>query len=506
MGRLVHHITSESLAKYGVNILEIDPPRGVPTPGNRIVAVVGDFPWGPTDTVTQITSSAELFSTFCPLPFDSLDSYPALKAFIGKRFPSTVKVVRIDATDAVVATKTFEDASSNDSLIVTAKYQGALGNSITVTITANADTATNRDVTIKIGDKYEVTYENAVTASPLAVDATIDDPYVTLALDGSASAVPDAATATALASGADGTAVAGDYLGTTAEGLKLFEAADEAYAVIFFAEPPTGLRDALNAGLKTHQETTERGIGVLCTPDGQTKATAQTYAQTYAFDRLVYPYPRVKTVNTFDPDRATTTVQGNAFVASAIVNTDEWLSPGGKQSADWLRGIVGLESGVVMNLTDYANLNAAGVAPFFKSSAFNGYIIHKAVVTDLTAGKTRVLRRRLTDYIAEGLGDICELFTETPLDVDMAGQRLGPNTSLEASEITAFLQNMWVTNKGIATVDSSPGYTLDFFAGTAPDIDAGRFVISLLVKFIAPQESVILRLQAGETVQIAEAV
>lgn len=496
MGSLVNQITAITAAFYGVNILEQSPPGGVRGAGTGIVAIVANLPWGPVDTITEIASPAEFFSRFAPLVFGRLDTtYTALRAFIGKTFPSTIRVVRISPTSQATASRTFDDASSGDSVTVTARYPGALGNSITIAWTANADDATARDATVTIGSSYSVLYKRVATIVSAALVVTDPgDPYVSFAKASGATLVPAAIAATALTTGADGTAVAGEY--TSA--VDLFAGASTQWNVGFVAEPESGLVDAINAHLKTFEDSNKRGMWVLCTVASQSVATAKTYAATYRSDRLMYCWPLVKTTNTFDPDKGEITVNGNSFAAVAIASVQPEQSPGGNPGARYLYGITGLEQDATT--AQLKELGEAGITPWFMSDAHGGAILHDAVTTSLTAGLTQVFRRRMTDYIVKALGDYLQRFTGELLDVDLVNRRLGAVTAPEIGALKQFLGDL-KTNSRIRDYSIDP-----FGANVQSNIDDGQFIILIAVHLYSVQRQIVLLAQIGETVQITETV
>lgn len=498
MGSLVSNISAVSSAVYGVNVLEQDPPGGVRGAGTNIVAVVANLPWGPVDAVTEISSPAEFFATFAPTVFDNgtttgmLNTWAALKAFVNKTFPNTVKVARISPATQATATKLFDDASAGDSVTVTANYPGALGNSISVAWTANADDATARDATVTIGTSYSVTYKNVATIVSAALVVTDPgDPYVTFAKASGATLVPVAIAATALATGVDGTEASGDY-GTC---LDLFAGADEEFSVGFVAEPGSAVVDAVNTLLEAFVNTHGRGFWVLSTPAAQSSSAAITYAADRRSDRLLYPWPRVKMSNPFDPDRAEVTVDGAAFAAVAVASVQPEESPGGAPGAPYLRGITGLETSATR--IQLEAMRSGGVTPFFMSSAMAGAILYDARTTSVTSGREKVFRRRMTDFILSSVAAYLEQFTGTKLDIDLAGRRLGPVTDAEIGGLVAYLE-------GLKQTERIRSYSVDPFGGNLQDnIDAGQFIILMPVKLYSVQEDIILKATIGESVTIS---
>ena len=503
MGSLVRKATGASSIGYGVNILELLPPGVVSGTRSNVVGIVGDFPWGPTNEIQRITTGAELFSTFCPEPFGAANSYAALRAFLRKTFAGGLRIVRILAGSAANATRTFQDAAGTpaNSVTVTAACKGALGNSISVAWSVNADDATARDATVTIGTSYSVRYKQVATIVSTALVVTDPgDPYVTFSKASGATLVPAVISATALASGSDGTAVAGDYVGSSssAKGIRLFyaETADADVDVLFVAECPSALADSINDGLLAYVQDTDKGMAVLCTPDGQSSSTALTYVADYHDDRLVYPWPRAKTTNLYDSDLDEIEVDGNAFVAAAIVALDPELSPGGASGKDALVGITGLEVETTSGAT-YDDLKDAGVCCFFLSKNL-GPILYGGITTSITSGLTQISRRRMTDFITESIAAFAETFVSKPLDLVLASQSLGPETGALVSAIDDFLAGL----KGANRIQS---YALDAFGGNIQDeLDVGRWTIVLSVKLFAPMDEIVLKANIGETVNIEE--
>lgn len=497
MGSLVNQITAITAAFYGVNILEQSPPGGVRGSGTNVVAIVANLPWGAVDVITEISSPAEFFTTFAPAVFGRLDvTYPALRAFMNKTFPATIRVVRISPGSQATATRVFDDASAGDSVTVTARSPGVLGNSISVAWAANADDATARDATVTIGTTYSVTYKRVATIVSAALVVTDPgDPYVSFAKASGATLVPAAIAATALATGSDGTTVAGDY--TSA--IDLFASASVQWNVGFVAEAESALVDAINAHLKTFEDANKLNMWVLCTVAAQSVSTAKTYVASYRSDRLMYCWPKVKTINAFDPDRATVTVDGNSFAAVAIASVLPEQSPGGNPGAQFLRGITDVELGATT--AQLKELGEFGITPWFMSDAHEGAILHDAVTTSLTAGLTQVFRRRMTDYIVKSLADYLQRFTGELLDIDLVNRRLGAVTAPEVGQVRQFLADL----KRDGTNGRIRDYSVDpFGANVQSNINAGQFIIIVAVKLFSVQRQIVLLAQIGETVEIIE--
>lgn len=503
MATLIHNISAITDARYGVNILEIQPPSAFQGVSTNTVGFVGDYPWGPVDTLTTITSPAEFFATFGPSEFGRLDTtFPALLAFLGKVFPGPVEVVRISPTGQATAAETFDDVGAVASVDVTARFPGAQGNNITIAWTANADDATERDATVAIGSTYSRLYKSVATAVSGLTVVDPGDPFVIFTPNGSGVNVPVAAAAAALTSGADGSAVIGDFLGTTTEGLKQFLDASANANVLFGAEIPAALVDGWNSGLKTQLEATKNGTAVYSADVGLSEADAITAVGTLRFDRFMFPFPRAKIVNTFDPDRGTVEIDPNSFYAVAIAATPPEKSPGGAPGAPSMRGIVEIV-GDPISTTGLKLLNDSGIAPLFNSTGLQGHIIHRGVTASLVLGKTKMFRRTMTDFIGDSLALIAERFVEEPLDIDLANQALGPVTSIEFQQWKAFLADLQnptgIGGQRIREFDLNA-----FDVNLQSNIDNGQWIVVVTVKLLSQQEEIILQLTSGEFVTITE--
>lgn len=494
---LIRTILNITAAGYGVNILEVAPPTQVEGVGTNIVAVVAEMPWGPSQEITQV-SGPGLFDTFSPFAFGVEATVPALKGFSNKTFPSVVKVVRVAATGALPADLTFQ-ASAVDSVDVDARYDGAVGNSITVEWAANAVTPANRDAIVRVGTDYEVQYSNVVVlGTPITVNDP-GDPYVTFTISAGAPAVvPDAITATNLTGGADGAAVAGDYTNA----INALSDAGQEWSVAFVSEPPEALIAGINTAIKAFVDTFNRGFWVYNTPVGESVATVSADVINFRSDRTLRCWPKVNAVNQFDPNRALEVVDGNSFAAIAIASVAPEVSPGGAGGTVYLKGISSLVSGA--SDAEYESMNDLGIAPFMTSRRLQGTIIRRAVTTSvLTVDQRKVFRRRMVDFIAQSIAETLALYTERPLDLDLPTQTLGTITGPEIATIRTFMTDL----KGVVGVSQRiVNFSLDPFGqNLQSNIDAGQWIIDLRVDLLSMQEEIILQLQAGTTVIINEA-
>jgi len=504
---LVRTISAETAAGYGVNILEDSPAAVVQGRGTRIVAIVGDFPWGPTDEPTLVGSGAELIEQFCPAEFQAANDYLSMRAVMGLQFPSSLVVVRIAATSAATAAKTFPHTGATDAVDVTARYEGVLGNRIRISFADNATVPEDSDMTVKVlgSDgttvRYSRTYLRAIVDGGAALSVSAEaaaDPFVVTAIAaGAPDTAPDAVADSALddVAGADGTGVAGDW----SDALATLGDSSVTWNVGFGAEVPSAMVDTWNDAVTAFADAQSGNrFLVHSTPASEDVATALTNVDSaQQSDRCLRPWRRVRVTNEYDPLRGLVTVDGNADAAVAIASVDPWLSPGGAGGNKHMRRIKGVEAGVTATDAQLESLTDAGLTPIVISSAL-GPILRNARTTSLeSADSRRVKVRRLTDYIVTAISDTLVQYAERPLDVDIVNRRLGPVTLPEIGSIRTFLDQL--------VGPALRSYQLDPFGGNVQaNIDSGQWFIILRAKYLPAQEQIILRIQAGAHVSIEE--
>lgn len=496
-GSLVRKIATLSAAAYGINILEQAQPSGVQGVGSQVVGMVAHLPWGPENELVDIASTGEFFAVFAPPIFSArYGDYPAMRALLNKSFPAGVKVCRIAATGAAAATKAFQDGAVEpaDSVVVTARCTGVLGNGFTVEWVAGSD-VDKATAIVRYSSTYEVTYEDVVDGT---VVTDPGDPYVVFSAAEGIAGPPAVAAPAALAGGSDGTPAATDYVGSSSEakGIRKFYPSSVKVGALFVAEPPADLVDDINDGLLDYAMACQKGMTLLCTVDEPSSIAARTYVDDYRYDPgyVVYPYPKVFTRDTFTGN-VEVEVDPGAFVAAAIVSVDPEVSPGGASGAPALAGITRVK--YEFDDATYEALAKAGVACIFMSARL-GAIIRDAVTTSSDPERAKIFRRRMTDFITESIGDFLEPYVEKPLDIKLSPPTLGPITQSEVGAIVAFLE-------GLKTANRIADYSLDpFGANTADGIKANRWILALAVQLYGSQDQIVLQAAVGQSVTITE--
>lgn len=111
----------------GVNVSEIDLTTVVPSVATSIGAVAGQFAWGPVNEVVTISDEIKLAERFGNPTATNYETWFAAASFLA--YSNNLKVVRAANTDTTSATSTP----------FSAKYPGALGNSIRVEMVDSAN-------------------------------------------------------------------------------------------------------------------------------------------------------------------------------------------------------------------------------------------------------------------------------------------------------------------------------------------------------------------------------
>lgn len=309
-------------------------------------------------------------------------------ALKNKKF-GRLRFVRVIASDAVKATLAFQ-SSTTDRITFTAKYYGAYGNLITVTIESGS--TTGKKYTIKDTNPYAVlpieVYDNlAITA----IDSTTfaNSKLITAVVNSSA-AEPSNAAATVLASGAEGTVADTDY--QTA--LALCEV-EKAGNFIFL----DSYNDVRNGYLKTHAAATTDKMVIMAGAETDSRATAVTDVadKRDTEGRIIYAWPWVKTnVNGTDA-----WVSPASFYAALLSQIGPHVDPSFTQNAQYLGGISDLK--FKPNRTDYIALKDAGISAFEIDDDF-GVVIKSGIVTQIAnSSKVTILRRRMADYLTSSV-------------------------------------------------------------------------------------------------------
>lgn len=174
-----------------------------------VVAIIGTADWGQLDAVTSLTTEQQVDSALGTGGTLNLLARQALRGGA-----SQVKAYRVATASAAKATTTLNDTAGTPAAAVTltAKYEGARGNGISVSVAVNASDATKKDVSlIESGSVLEVF---TVTDNDELVDQISGDvsgvnesQYVTAVVAGASNRSLGNQSATAMTGGNSGTSI-----------------------------------------------------------------------------------------------------------------------------------------------------------------------------------------------------------------------------------------------------------------------------------------------------------
>ena len=129
--------------------------------GPGVIAMIGTAQWGSMDTVVSIDNMSQAINNFKDDIDETTNSSLTLIKGLDLAFnngASSIKCVRINDGDSTSSTLVLQ-AGSTDVITLWGKYEGTYGDNVSATITANAVTAANRDISITDGINTE-TYSN----------------------------------------------------------------------------------------------------------------------------------------------------------------------------------------------------------------------------------------------------------------------------------------------------------------------------------------------------------
>lgn len=382
----------------GIIIDEVAPPPSIGGVPANIAILVGQFERGPANLLTSVGSIGEAYEIF-----GKNLNYSGLVAMQNKSF-GALKIVRAMAAAAVAASKAFNH-SSTATITFAAKWKGAYGNSLQVSIAAGTTQ----------GSKYTVHDASAGAVWP---DEVYDNVLVTMttaqlqAIFGKSNLIaaptiqatanePDTCALTNLASGSDDTIADTDY--QTAITAQQTEAAGN----ILFLDAYNTTR---NGYLKTSVAATTDRMAILCGANGDSVSTAVTAVANLrdTDGRLIYAYPWVNTTI----NGVSTAVNPASFYASLLSQTSPKLDPAWAGNAQALAGIDSLVS--TLQRSDYVALVAAGISSF-EVDADIGIKIKSGVTTQIVdSSKVMIHRRRMADYLTYSIAKFAKAYQNAP--------------------------------------------------------------------------------------------
>jgi hypothetical protein len=366
---------------------------GVPS---NICLVVGQFERG-ADDIQSEGSVGNLFQDY-----GNNLAYSGMVALQNKKFGS-LKICRVVASDAVAATKSFNNASSSAAIAFTALWKGAYGNNIKVTVAAGSTS----------GSKYTVHDNNPNAVWP---DENYDNVVITAIVANNPFAAsnlivgtplrtdqgePAVAAASSLTTGSDGTVADTDYLAAITKS----EVANSCNVICLDVN-----NTARNGYLKQTVANSQDKMCVMNGPEGNTVAEAVTDVASYrdTDGRIIYAFPWVFTTI----GGVSQLVSPSPFYGALLSQVAPNIDPAYAANSQYLSGITSIE--LSLNRQDYINLMAAGISAIEVDSDI-GIKIKSGVVTQIiNSGKVMVFRRRMADFLMQSLAKYLKNYQNAP--------------------------------------------------------------------------------------------
>jgi phage tail sheath protein FI len=249
-------------------------------------------PWGPFNEIIEITSQRDLFDIFGVPANGNYVGFFGAKQYL--RVGNNIKVVRVKSASDVKADQTFDDSSSDASLVIEALYEGDGGNNVSVKISTEGS-AKRIDVYFygELKETYTGLEKSTETDKNLNYKTAINgvSDFIVIATDATADAntnEPDDIAATALTGGSDNLPTKAELIGASdAEALQLF-LADTVYVNVLIC--PDGAKlvsdsDVADVGkeLITICGTQRKdAVGIVDIPAGKSAAEAINFKEVTA--------------------------------------------------------------------------------------------------------------------------------------------------------------------------------------------------------------------------------
>ena len=460
----------------GIIINESAPSPNIQGVNSNTCLLVGAFQRGPL-TIQDVGSIGEFHEIY------GKSSFSGNVALKNKKF-GRLRVLRAAAAAAAKGTKAFA-SSATDRITFTAKYVGAYGNSITVTIAAG--TVSGKKYTIHDGNSGAVladeVYDNIVitdiTSATFAASKLVD---VTV---NSTAAEPSNASATALATGSDGSIADSDY--STA----IDKCAVERACNILFLDV---YNDTRNGYLQVHAAATTDKMVICAGAEGDSVSTAVTDVADYrdTDGRIVYAYPWVET----SIDSVLTMTSPASWLASIMSQIAANVDPAYAKNVQYMAGATGLK--LQLTRANYISLKDAGICAFEYDGDLGGYKPKSGIVTQISdSSKIMIFRRRMADFLTDSAALFLKNYQNAPNTRD---NRDAVNAALRAFvkslEDSKMLPSDSEVSSGKAKLIDTESLNTDL------SIAQGYFKILWKQRIFSSMRYIVIQAEIGESVVV----
>jgi phage tail sheath protein FI len=492
----------------GINVLEVDG-RAAPSiqaaPTSQTGFVVRTDR-GLPNAVRRITSFKQFTESFGGFRADSNGAY-ALRGFFenGGSVAYVTRVVRTSGTGAAAtSTLTFDDASDNASLAVTAGFRGqddpgAWGDRVGIRIAPNPVVSGTFDLFIRLDGRDVETWEQLNIAAgggnpgrnpeTLINDEITGSRYIHVDIDGSAAANPDDTSGHSdadadgfvnLDAGADDSISAGALPGELAAAFSRFDTLD----IQLLCCPESSTSTVVTGGLSY---CAGRGdcMYIGHTPEGNDVSAARTYGQGFqaekAYGALYFPWVRVA-----DPIGTQRWVPPTGHIAGVYARTERergiWKAPAG--NAAQIRGALDVDQHITD--VDHTDLVKNGSVNAVRFISGRGIVVDSSRTLSTSPLWLYVNVRLLFNFVKSSLKDGLRWVVQEPND-DRLWNKVKYNT------IRPFLLGLWRRGAfGPGSPDEVFTVKIDEENNTPANIQQGIFTAEVYFYPSRPAETVII--------------
>ena len=532
---LTQFITNRTQARrVGIFVQDIAPSRVIRARGRKKVLIVGHFPWGPTGEVWDVTSEAAFLDRHYPVGYfgsgSSTDADTAYAEVYGLLSPGISKVYNIAGSSGVKASFTFvdDDGSPENSLVVRARYNGYIGNTIRASVSANVADSTKRDVRVYITANtgaitYDVTYyavQNANgtvnTVSPVNTTTGAAESLVMVDITAASGANEAAAVLAgqALTSGAVDTYTAADF---NAGVIKALES-DSDIGIVVCVGVADSLAAALNELIQTAADASgSHGVVFLAAERaGRTKAEHLSDALLCRAERVRYVGPHVIRTITYNHrgfSLATTDTCSGRVVWAMMRTATEYhraTMQGGTPSG-FAGSISSLEATWTGAFSDFNDFAEAGVIGWIKDD--NGIYVPFDDVANylgdgIPAAGERIIHQDYYDSAFNGF--LATFLGSGKVDVQLPSESLPGALGDHTGGVVAKMRGFLDAERGRGILQRQPdpttgvlddGYIVDGITDNeSADVGAGRWATRWAARATPNARSIIVNRRLDNTI------
>lgn len=282
--------------------------------------------------------------------------------------------------------------------------------------------------------------------------------------------------------------------------------------ILVCARQSNTVRNLVKSNVQDASSTGHVGrVGVIRAPMGSDKSDVIDSTTTWGVvatrsDRIIYCYPQFRAYVPIIAARGI--AGGTGFTADGIIDSgaDAFMAgllsqlppeenPG--QSTPYLDGVRGLESAtsnMLLDINDYKNFKAAGIAA---PRIDNGQVFFQSGVTSvdktLYPGRVTIARRRMSDYIQDTMADMSQPYSKK---------------TKTTSRKVALISDLKTFLNGLADPVNQriEGFTMDVKSGNSKSSEGrGLYRVNIKVRTLSSFESIVIATEIGEQVTISEA-